>query len=93
MGKPSSFESLQREGNGENPRRKDCKPFPSLPGMTGAGAPVTEQLRCLHCRRIRVVPRVYYPRPYFGGEVYFLCPSEPVRRLAWESPGICPAAR
>ena len=37
---------LQREGIGASPWKADCGPLPASPGMTGTGAPVTEQLRC-----------------------------------------------
>ena len=51
------------------PRMNSRKPFPASPGMTGTGAPVTEQLRCLIFRRIRVVPRFTSPL-LFGGGVF-----------------------
>ena len=40
--------TLKREGSGGSPLRSElCQPLGVSPGMTGTGAPVTEQLRYL----------------------------------------------
>lgn len=66
----------QREGDGASPLRESLYATSKPPGMTGTGAPVTEPLRCLCRRRIRVVPRFTSPlcigaTYLFGGRAFW----------------------
>ncbi len=60
----------KREGNGGSPLQTMRSATSKQPGMTGTGAPVTEQLRCRLWPVIRVVPRS--KSPLFLGATFIL---------------------
>jgi hypothetical protein len=72
MRKPSKVAAFQREGIGASPQHVLCEPLPALPGMTGTGAPVTEQLRCPFSDKLGWYRESIFLAPKIRGGVYFL---------------------